>query len=95
MRHLRALLVSATALALTFGLQFPDPKLRGESSPLPNDGVLVLAANDEQSAQPQVQTESAKMGQHSGTQTGDKATVPERDTKKADQPPGAHPGNAN
>jgi hypothetical protein len=96
MTHLRTLLVSAAAIALTFGLQFPDPKLRGEPSPLPNDGVMVLAANDEQ---PQAQTEenadeSAKMGKESGTQTGNQP-IPESDTKKVDQPPGAHPGNEN
>lgn len=67
MTHLRILLVSVAAIALTFGLQFPDPKLIGEPSPLPNDGVIVLAANDGQSAQPQAQTEesadeAAKMG---------------------------------
>ena len=75
MTHLKTLLVSAVAIALTFGLQFPDPKLIGAPSPLPNDGVAVLATNDEQSAQPQAQTEenadeSAKMGKESGTQTG-------------------------
>jgi hypothetical protein len=99
MTHLRTLLVTAAAIALTFGLQFPDPKLRGEPSPLPNDGVMVLAANDEQSAQPQAQPEenadeSAKMGKESGTQTGNQP-VPESDTKKVHQPPGAHPGNQN
>jgi len=46
MTHLRTLLVSSAAIALTFGLQFPDPKLIGEPSPLPIDGVIVLAAND-------------------------------------------------
>ena len=74
MTHLRTLLVSVPAIALTFGLQFPDPKLIGEPSPLPNDGLIVLAANDEQSAQPQVQTEenadkSAKMVRHANWQS--------------------------
>jgi hypothetical protein len=100
MTQLKALLVSAAGIALLFGLEFPDPKLIGEPSPLPNDHTMVLAANEGQNPQPQAQTEenadeSAKMGQESGAQTGDKATVPESDTKKVDQPPGAHPGNAN
>jgi hypothetical protein len=99
MTHLRILLVSVAAIALTFGLQFPDPEFIGEPSPLPNDGVVVLAATDGQSAQPQAQTEesadeSAKMGKESGTHTGNQP-VPESDTKKVDQRPGAHPGNEN
>lgn len=81
MAHLRTLLVSAAAIALTFGLQFPDPNLVGEPSPLPN--VTVLAANDEQSGQPQAQTEenadeSTKMGEETGTQTGNQPVPRER-----------------
>jgi hypothetical protein len=89
MTHLKALLVSAAAIALLFGLEFPDPKLIGEPSPLPNDHTMVLAANEGQSTQPQTQIEensdeSAKMGKEAGAQTGNQA-VPESDTKKVDQ----------
>ena len=74
MTQLRALLVSTAAIALLFGLEFPDPKLNGEPSPLPNDHTMVLAADEGQSGQPPAQTEenvdeSAKMGKESGTQT--------------------------
>jgi hypothetical protein len=74
MTPLRTSFVCAAAVALTFGLQFPDPKLIGGPSPLPNEDVMVFAAN-EQTGQPQAQAEdnadeSAKMGEESGTQTG-------------------------
>ena len=95
MTYLRNSIVPAAAIALTFGLQFPDPQLLGEPAPLPNDGVMVLAANGEQSGQPQSQTEeNAKMGKESGTETGN-LPVLESDSKKVDQPPGAHPGKDN
>jgi hypothetical protein len=99
MTQSKGLLVSAAVIALLFGLEFPDPKLIGEPSPLPNNHTMILAAEG-QNPKPQAQTEenadeSAKMDQDAGAQTSDKATVPESDTKKANQPPGAHPGNAN
>ena len=100
MTQFRGLLVITAAIALLFGLEFPDPKLSGEPSPLPNDHTMVLAADEGASGQPQAQTEenadeSAKMGKESGTQTGGEPTVPEDDTKKVDQPPVAHDGNQN
>lgn len=94
-------LASAAVIALLFGLEFPDPTLNGEPSPLPNDHTMVLAANeglsdDQSQAQSEKNAdESAKMGKESGTQTGGEPTVPEDDTKKVDQPPGAHATNAN
>ena len=99
MTQRRMLFVSATAIALTFGLQFPDPKLIGGPSPLPNDGVMVLAANDEQSGQPQAQAEenadqSAKNAAESDTMNTPGLTEDE-EAKKPDQPPGAQPGNEN
>ena len=42
----RTWLASAAVIALLFGLEFPDPKLSGEPSPLPNDHTMVLAANE-------------------------------------------------
>ena len=57
MTQSRALFVSAAVIALLFGLEFPDPKLVGEPSPLPNDNTMVLAANEGQNSQPQAQTE--------------------------------------
>ena len=69
-----AWLGSAAAIALLFGLEFPDPQLTGEPSPLPNDHTMVTAANEEPSDQTQVQSEvdaneSAKMGKDPGAQT--------------------------
>jgi len=99
MTPLRTWLTSAAVIALLFGLEFPDPKLSGEPSPLPNDHTMVLAANEglgDDQSQAQTETgadESAKMGKDSGTQTGGEPTVPQDETKKVDQPPGA--GNAN
>jgi hypothetical protein len=54
----RGWLTSAAVIALLFGLEFPDPKLSGEPSPLPNDHTMVLAADEGPSDdQRQVQTE--------------------------------------
>jgi len=96
----RALLGSAAVIALLFGLEFPNPQLTGEPSPLPNDHMMALAANESPSGQAQVQSEenaaeSAKMGKEPGTQSGDQAATSDGDAEKLDQPPGAHPGNAN
>jgi hypothetical protein len=92
-----AWLASAAVMALLFGLEFPDSQLSGEPSPLPNDHTMVIAVNEAPSGQSQVQTdenanESARPGEESGAQTSDKS---DKDAKKPDQPPGAHPGNAN
>lgn len=47
------------------------------------DGI-VLAADDSAKG-------SGKMGEDSGTQSGDEATTPENDTQKIDQPPRRSP----
>jgi hypothetical protein len=95
MTQLRALLGTTAAVALLFGLEFPDPKLNGEPAPLPNDHTMMLAASEAETVQPQAQTEensdeSAKMGEESGPQSGGESAVPKDDTKKVDQPPALH-----
>jgi hypothetical protein len=98
MTHSRAWLSTAAVFALLFGLNFPDPNLTGEPSPLPYDW---LAAGETQGKdQTQVQSEenadeSAKMGEDSGTKTNDGAETPENDTKKVDQPPTQNPNTSN
>ena len=51
------------------------------------DGI-VLAADDSAKG-------SGKMGEDSGTQSGDEATTPENDTQKIDQPARANPTTSN
>jgi hypothetical protein len=65
MTHSRAWLSTAAVFALLFGLNFPDPNLTGEPSPLPYDW---LAAGETQGKdQTQVQSEeNAQYEQLSG-----------------------------
>jgi hypothetical protein len=79
MTQARAWLAPAAALALLFGLEYPNPDLSGEPSPLPNDHTMVLAANEAPNDEAQAQTEDK-----SGAQNDDQAT-----------PPATHPGNEN
>lgn len=81
MTQSRAWLASAAVIALLFGLEFPDPKLSGEPSPLPNDHTMVLAAGERPTDQRQTEEsadESAKMAKP-GTQTGEEISAPEND----------------
>jgi hypothetical protein len=43
MTQSRACLVSTAVIALLFGLEFPDPKLSGEPSPIPYDHTMEIA----------------------------------------------------
>jgi hypothetical protein len=86
----KAWLASAAAIALLFGLEFPNPQLNGEPAPLPNDHTMAVAANEAPSGQPQAQTEE-NVGESANTNSDQS----DKDAKKPDQPPGAHPGNAN
>ena len=57
-------LASAAVIALLFGLEFPNPKLVGEPSPLPTDHTMVLAAKEGRDGQAQIEkkaNESDKM----------------------------------
>jgi hypothetical protein len=88
----RKFMLSATVASLTFGLAWPDPQLAGGRAPFPQD-VWVLAAHEsihqDQAQSQESASESAKMGEDSGTQTDDETAAPEDETKKVDQPPGA------
>jgi hypothetical protein len=96
----KASLLPTAVIALVFGLGSPDPNLTGESFPFPNDWTLLAADETRGTEQSQVQSEenadeSAKMGEDSGTHTGDEADTPESDTKKVDQPPRRDPTSSN
>lgn len=100
MTHSRAWLSSAAVASLLFGLNFPDPNLAGGRAPLPQDFTVVAADEAQGTDQRQVQSdenadESAKMGNESGTHSGDKGAAPENDTKKIDQPPRQNPTASN
>ena len=98
MTPLTKCMLSAAVVSLTFGLAWPDPQLAGGRAPFPQDYVVLAA--DENIHQDQAQSqenasESAKMGEDSGTQTGDEAVTPESETKKVDQPPRQNPTTGN
>ena len=100
MTHSRAWLSLAAVASLLFGLNFPDPNLAGGRAPLPQDVTVVAADETQGTDQAQVQSDenadkSAKMGEKSGTQTGDEGAAPENDTKKIDQPPRQNPTTSN
>jgi hypothetical protein len=74
----KAWLGSAAAIALLFGLEFPNPQLTGEPSPLPNDHTMIVAGTEAPSGEQQVQTdenanESVEAGTESGAQISDDA----------------------
>jgi hypothetical protein len=92
MTQFRTWLASVGVIALLFGLDFPNPQLTGEPAPLPNDHTMVMAEGSS-SDQRQAQSEE-NADQQTGAQSGDESASPS-ETKKVDQPPGAHPGNEN
>jgi hypothetical protein len=81
----------AAVASLTFGLPWPDPQLAGGRAPFPQNYV-VLAANEEQSSQPQTQTQES-------ADESDKMNTPgmqeDEEAQNPSQPPGAHPSNEN
>jgi hypothetical protein len=90
MTESRKLFLCVASISLTFGLAWPDPQLAGGRAPFPQDYIVLTA--DESIHQNQAQSqqgasESAMMGEQSGTQSGDEAATPENETKKVDQPP--------
>jgi hypothetical protein len=74
-------LASAAVIALLFGLEFPNPQLTGEPSPLPTDHTMVFAADEARDGQAQAQTEK-KAGE---------SVTKEEEAKRPEQAPGAHP----
>jgi hypothetical protein len=79
MTQSRACLVSTVVIALLFGLEFPDPKLSGEPSPIPYDHTMEIAGVTPDQRQTQTEEnadESAKMRNESGAQTDAKASGP-------------------
>jgi hypothetical protein len=92
------LVLFAAVASLTFGVPWPDPELAGGRAPFPQDYVVLAA--DENIHQDQAQSqesasESAKMGEDSGTQPSDEGTTPESETKKVDQLPRQNPTTGN
>jgi hypothetical protein len=85
-------ILPVTVAALIFGNFSADLALTGDSSPLPNDLIRLIAGETQVTQGSDVQSqenaeESAKMGKDAGTHTGDKAAMQENDTNKVDQPP--------
>jgi hypothetical protein len=78
----------AAVASLTFGLPWPDPPSQAEGHHPQN--YVVLAANEEQSSQPQTQESAGE---------SDKMNTPgmqeEEEAQNPSQPPGAHSSNEN
>ena len=76
-----SLTTAAAVAALTFGIT--EPRIApGEISPPPSKDYIVIAAEDTAADD---DVDSAKMGEDSGTETGDEDTSA-TETKKVDQP---------
>lgn len=82
MTHSKAWLSSAAFIGLVCGLNLADPNLAGGRAPLLRLGFTLPAANETQgNDQRQVQSdddadEFAKMGNESGTQSGNQGPLP-------------------
>ena len=86
------LIATAAVIALTLGVTSRADVPEKESILPP--GAIIVAADEAQpkDTQPENTQGSAKMGEEAGTQQGtDIGVVPEKDTKKVDQPDRRNP----
>jgi hypothetical protein len=90
----RTWILPITIATLTFGYFGADLGLTGEHSPVPNDHTLFVAEGTQATKQSEAD-ESAKMGEESGTQPSNEASMRETDTKKVDQPSKQNPTTSN